>query len=188
MNIIIRNYLSGSYLLESEPNTWNAIIILDSSVTPTSFVSAHTVNHLYLMFDDIVSEIQGKKSPTLNHIHQAIAFAKDKENLMICCRAGQSRSAAIAFLISHNFDGHESAYQLLDPKRHAPNSLIINLGIGLIDDPTVIHTYRRWKESHRNTKLSDYYEEIEHEYDELELHGARNRITAEANNSQTSHF
>ena len=176
MNIVIRNYLSGSFTLESEPNKWDAIVILDSGLAHSDFVAQHAKRFLYLRFDDVVADSQGKRSPTSNDVQEAIEFSRESEHLMVCCRAGQSRSAAIAFLICNTLNGADAARDLLDPKRHIPNSLIIDIGARLTDDESVGQSFHKWLADHKNVTLSDHYDDIENEFDELERQGARNRI------------
>ncbi len=176
MNIVIHNYLSGSFLLERDPNVWDAIVILDRGLAHTDFVNRHARRHLYLWFDDVERSMAGKRAPTSDDIRLALDFAANSQNLMVCCRAGQSRSAATAFLISFQKLGSEAAWGLLNPKRHIPNSLIVELGARLLDDPSVLAVLREWKTENRNVKLSDHLEDIEREFDELECAGARNRI------------
>lgn len=176
MNIVIRNYLSGSFTLESEPKKWDAIVILDPALVHSDFVAQHAKRFLYLRFDDVEGNFQGKRAPTTNDLRAAIEFAKQSENLLVCCRAGQSRSAATAFLICHTLCGADAACELLDPKRHIPNALIIELGARLTEDDSVRQTFHKWQVDHKNIKLNDYYNDIESEFDELEAKGARNRI------------
>lgn len=176
MNIAIHNYLSGSFLLENKPNTWDAIIILDSGISHTDFVSQHARRHLYLRFDDVALQTQGKRAPTSQEIQSALEFATTSQNLMVCCRAGQSRSAATAFVICYQLQGPEAAFKLLNPERHIPNSLVIALGASMVDDPSIRETFAKWQEDNRHIKLADCMEDIGREFDELERLGARNRI------------
>ena len=176
MNIVIRNYLSGSFTLESEPNEWDAIVILDSGLAHSDFVAHHAARFLYLRFDDVISASQGKRLPTADDLQTALDFAVQSENLMVCCRAGQSRSAATAFLICHRLNGADAARDLLDPKRHIPNALVVEIGTRLTDDDSVGQTFQKWQIDHKHVNLSDYYDGIENEFDELEHKGARNRI------------
>jgi len=176
MNILIRNYLSGSFLLERERNAWDAIVILDPGMSSTEFVAQHARRHIYLRFDDVDSDAHSKQTPTSDDIKSALDFAARTENLVVCCRAGQSRSAATAFLICHQHCGSDAARQLLNPKRHIPNTLIVNLGARLIDDPTIVQTFCEWQADFKHINLSDYYDDIDREFDELEIRGAKNRI------------
>ena len=178
MNILIRNYLSGSFLLEQEPGAWDAIVVLDTGLSPTDFVAQHARQHLYLRFDDVVADVEGKRRATLEDVRSALDFAPQSENLMVCCRAGQSRSAALAFLICHQRLGADAARGLLDPERHIPNSLVVELGARLVDDPAVLQTFAEWQAANKHVRLFDYLDDIEREFDELERQGARNRITS----------
>ena len=176
MNIVIRNYIAGSFLLESQPKVWDAIVILDSNMAHTDFVAQHSRRHLYLRFDDVHSDDHGKRTPTITDVQSALDFAAQSQNLMVCCRAGQSRSAATAFLICHQQLGCDAARGLLNSKPHIPNSLVVDLGARLIDDPSVMQTFTKWQADNKHVKLSDHLDDIEREFDELELQGARNRI------------
>ncbi len=178
MNITIRNYLSASFLLEQEPNTWDAIVILDSGTSHSDFVARHARKHLYLRFDDVDCDVPGKRMATVDDIRSALEFAADSRDLLVCCRAGQSRSAATAFLICFQRLGPDASYRLLNPERHVPNSLIIDLGARIIDDPLLRLTFSKWQTDTRHVRLSDYLDDIESEVDELERQGAQNRIVA----------
>lgn len=177
MNVLIRGYLSGSFLLEREHKAWDAIVILDSKVTTSDFVAKHARRNLFLRFDDVSSEVRGKRLPTTDDVRAAIDFAANTQNLLVCCRAGQSRSAAIAFLISYARLGPDAAREVLDPTRHSPNPLIVELGSQVIGDPSVANTFTAWQAANRHVRLVDHLDEIERELDALERQGARNRIT-----------
>ena len=177
MEIAIRNYIAGSYLLESEPNLWDAIVILDSNLRETEFVENYARNSLLLRFDDVTTPTHGKHTPTVDDVELAIRFAAQSDRLMVCCRAGQSRSAAIAFSIAFQNDGANAAVELLNPRRHSPNTLIIKLAASLVTDPMFVTTFHDWKTANSHIKLIDYVNEIEVEMDAIESSGARNRLT-----------
>jgi len=124
MNVAIRNYLAGSYLLEQEPNLWDAIVVLDSRTDATDFVAKYARRHLYLRFDDILSQTHEKLLPTSYDVLRAIEFSREANNLLVCCRAGQSRSAALAFLACYRWVGRDAAKGVLNPRRHRPNALV----------------------------------------------------------------
>ena len=176
MNIAIHNYLTGSYLLESEPQKWDAIVILDTGLTHSNFVSRYSRRFLYLYFDDVIINSLGRRAPSHDDIKDAIEFSGQSDNLLVCCRAGQSRSAATAFVICHIRKGADAALELLNPKRHIPNTRIIEIGSILTNGDSVSRVFQKWQTDHKHVRLSDYYEEIERELDELESRGAKNRI------------
>ncbi|WP_442484162.1 hypothetical protein [Aeoliella sp. SH292] len=177
MKIAIRSYLAGSYLLETEPHQWSTIAILDSSMKHSKFIGDYSKNHLYLTFDDIVLNELGKKTVDASHLERALAFAKNADNLLVCCRAGQSRSAATAFILSYALQGKEFALALLNPKRHVPNSFVVEQGARLLGKPEILHLFQAWRDEHRSVRLVDHYDEIEAEVMELERQGAQDRIT-----------
>jgi hypothetical protein len=65
---------------------------------------------------------------------------------------------------------------MLDPARHSPNAVVVALGAEAKDDPLVMQTFQDWRTANRGVKLSDFMEEIEREFDDLEAGGATNRI------------
>ena len=176
MEIVIRNYLAGSHLLESYPNSWDAIVILDSNLRESDFIDTHSRKSLIPHFDDVTSSKAGKQPPAIDQVNSAIQFANDSNRLMVCCRAGQSRSAAIAFSIAFQKLGSDAAVGLLNPKRHSPNSLIIDLAATIIYDPMFATIFHDWQKANSHVRLTDYIGEIEHEMDTLESSGARNRM------------
>ena len=66
--------------------------------------------------------------------------------------------------------------QKLDPGRHIPNSLVIQLGANRLEMPEIEAAFNRWRNDHANAVLSDYYDEVEKEIDQLEASGVVNRI------------
>ena len=175
MEIEIHNYLSCSHRLEVEPGTWDVIVVLGSSVSESSFVSERSRKNIQLWFDDIVTPKMGRTEPSAEVIGSALAFGLESQKLIVCCRAGQSRSSALAFSIAYEKLGEEAALGLLDSKRHAPNYRVLQIADALLERPGVLSAYNYWNTT-RQFRLTDYLDEIEAEYDHLEALGARNMI------------
>jgi predicted protein tyrosine phosphatase len=176
MEIVIRNYLSASQLLLQEPNSWDVIAILDSKLKATDFISKNAKKYLILHFDDVTATSTGKIVPNISSIRSAIEFGTKSDKLLVCCRAGQSRSAAIAFLIAHSRLGSAEAYQLINPKRHDPNKLVVELGSQLADSHNPLSTLQEWRKNHYDVHFTNYLDEITLEFEILEAQGARNLI------------
>jgi predicted protein tyrosine phosphatase len=170
------NYLSASFLLEREPQQWHALVVLDSGMHPTDFVEAHARSFLYLRFDDVEEARPGKQAPTQALIKQALAFARAKDRLLVSCRAGQGRSVALAYLIFCREHGLPDALKLLDATRHRPNRLVVSIGDALLEGLGVLAPFDEWRRRHSHIRLSDYYDDMEKEFEALEAQGARNRI------------
>jgi len=158
------------------PKGHDAIVILDSQTAPTDFVANHAARHIYLTFDDARAPATGKQLATLEDIRRALDFASASNDLLVCCRAGQSRSAATAFIISYRYNDPQTAIQLLNPARHIPNSHVVDIGATALEDGGLVDSFQEWQNSNRDVRLSDYYDEIEAEFDALESQGARNQI------------
>ena len=111
--------------------------------------------------------------------HQQKPTCSTKSQIPIktfCCRAGQSRSVAIVFSIAHHRLGADAALELLNPRRHSPNSLIIELAATIIEDPMFATTFQNWQAANEHIRLIDYVDEIERELNVLESNGAHDRI------------
>jgi hypothetical protein len=52
------------------------------------------------------------------------------------------------------------------------------LGAMLMNDSAVNQALTGWRTANRDIELSDYFDDMEREFDELEHQGARNRIIA----------
>lgn len=174
--LVVRNYLAASLLLEREPQQWHALVVLDSDKRATGFVAAHARSHLVLHFDDIEHPRPQRTEPTERDVAAALAFARGKERLLVSCRAGRGRSVALAYLIACAAHGADEAVKLLDPMRHRPNRLVIDIGAGLLDVPNVLERFDEWRTRFAHVRLEDYDAQAEAEFDALEAEGATNRI------------
>lgn len=148
MKIEIQGYLAASDLLSRTTETWDAIFIIDSGFAIHPKAIELTRRHLVLSFDDIERPQNGRVICQQSHIEAAIYFAKGSENLLVSCRAGQSRSAAIAYLILCHYSDPEAALEVLEPYRHRPNRKVLDLGNQLLDDPALTITIRNWAAEH----------------------------------------
>jgi predicted protein tyrosine phosphatase len=176
MEIHVGGYVAASLLLEREPKQWHTLVLLDSDKQATDFVRDHSRSHLCLRFDDIEEPRANKQIPTRTQIAQAIEFARGKDKLLVSCRAGRGRSVALAYVICCRERGAAEALKLLDPTRHRPNRLVISLGDSVLDTLCVLDSFDDWRRRHAHTELSDYYDEMEKEFEALEAQGATNRI------------
>jgi predicted protein tyrosine phosphatase len=155
MDIRICSYLTASVLLENEPGRWDALVILDSHVAVSDFVQSHSRRHLFLRFDDVERSAENRQIVRSDHIAEAVAFAKSSERLLVSCRAGQSRSSAVGYLIACREQGADAALSLLDPTRHAPNPLVVSVGAAMLDMPDALEAFDRWRKASRHFALSD---------------------------------
>jgi len=131
-------------ILRRDRNFWNVISVLEPSMLPPPVQGAKRVHRL--TFHDIEDEKQldtdGARLASAEDIASALAFADavPKEPILVHCRAGISRSTALAVVLlvrGHMQQGSEPnaeriADQILDIRRQAiPNVLVMKLGFGL---------------------------------------------------------
>lgn len=177
MLIRIENYLSGSYRLTSEPKQWDALVVLDSGLSESRFVTQHARRSLQVRFDDVLKAKRNKIEPNVQLVECAIKFGLSAEKLLICCRAGQSRSAALAFAIAFENGDQTAAFDLLNPRRHSPNPRVIEIANELVRRPGLLNAFDQWIAAKGDKRLTDYLDEIETEYDRLLALGAKDRIS-----------
>ncbi len=176
MEIRVGSYVAASLLLEREPGRWHTLVVLDSRSQATDFVETYASSYLYLRFDDVEEPCANKQTATRGLIEQGLDFARGKDRLLVSCRAGQSRSVALAYLIAYQAHGVHKALELLIPTRHKPNRLVVTIGGALLEGSNVLQQYDEWRRRHAHIRLSDYYDAMEKEYDALVAQGAANTI------------
>lgn len=112
-------------------------------------------NSLVLLFDDVLAVERGSNVPEKRHALDAICFAQGLDELVVSCRMGVSRSAAIAFAVVAKRSGIAEAFRFLNPERHSPNDLIIGHIQELLDLPYLSEAMAAWKKEQQ--KEFDYY-------------------------------
>ena len=75
--------------------------------------------------------------------HQILKWSKDKNDILVHCKAGKSRSAAIAYLIECLEKSPEEAIKILDPKFHIPNELIVWHGMKIFDNQKIYEVFQK---------------------------------------------
>jgi predicted protein tyrosine phosphatase len=118
------------------PNTITAIAIYEvGCYDKIERIVPNCKECLPLEFNDTTSEDR-PGSPTIEHVKQALNWAEGKENIVVACAAGISRSSAIAYLIQCMRTDPSELYSidLLDHSFHFPNELILKHGTMLLPD------------------------------------------------------
>ena len=178
MEIKIAGYMAASHLLEREPGRWHSVVILGADES-SGYAEARTLSCLYLNFDDVLDPQPGKITPTPDEIWRGLSFAAGKDKVLVSCRRA-GRSAALAYLIACQDRVPAEAITLLDAARHSPNRLVVKMGATVLGDLAILDRFDEWRRNNSRTRLSDHYDEIEAEFDELERQGARDLITKPA--------
>lgn len=144
MSIIIASRRKSQELALSEPGKYNIISILEPNMEAPIEVSNCSKAYLPLNFHDIEYVLEGYVHPTEQHVQEALDWARNKDDLIVACRAGISRSSAIAYLIQCEREHHPRLATAILTLRHHPNSLIVKLGSKLLKNPDILDEYYKW--------------------------------------------
>ena len=106
---------------------------------------AHAKESLVCQFNDIEFNTVSRNGPQTEDVKTILEFANGKDDLIVCCHAGVSRSSASAFVIACSREDPEEAVKILDVHKHDPNGLIIKHGAELLDKPTMVEVIQGFK-------------------------------------------
>lgn len=145
MSIIIASRNKSRELTGYEPGKYNVVSILEPDMEAPPEVREHAKAYIKLNFHDIEYERQPYVHPTEEHVRAALDWARDKDDLVVACRAGISRSSAIAYLIQCEREHHPRlATAILVPLKHHPNSMIVKLGSKILKNDAILDEYYKW--------------------------------------------
>lgn len=124
-------------ITDQNPGTIDAIIIHEKRCSvDIDAIAAKCRNALVMEFNDVTWE-DDVAPPKKQHVEQALEWSKDKEDIVVACAAGKSRSAAIAYVIECAHKNPTEAIKIFDPKFHYPNELIVKYGIDILGEAIV---------------------------------------------------
>ena len=95
-----------------------------------------------------IGKLTYKVRETERREQAALDYAKDKQELLVHCAAGVSRSSAIAYLIACSRVGTMEALKVLDSLFHWPNNRVVRLGAEIMDNPEIEQVIKKWKSDH----------------------------------------
>lgn len=96
-------------------------------------------------FDDIEIARPGYTTVNESQIKKILKWAENKDDFIVACRAGISRSSAIAYLIVAEKTSPEEAIKILDMAWHQPNPLVVEVGAKVIGNQKIQEVYNQWK-------------------------------------------
>lgn len=134
-------------MLQQAPKEIAVVCITNRDIPVPPQIKDNASELLHLCFDDLECKREENNYilPNVDHIKAALAFSKNNEEIIVCCHAGISRSAAIAYLIECTRVKHPAlACGIWQKDRHYPNKLIIRLGSELLNDYDVEKFYHKW--------------------------------------------
>lgn len=148
MKVEILNHIQLLQRVNLEPKQHDVLFIgndwanVDQDIAEK--IKEKSLNFKALWFDDIKRPVEGFVHPKEDHIKEAIEYAKDKDTLLVACKAGVSRSAATAYVICCSKMKPEEATKILN-NGHWPNELVIEHGVSILNNEDVRNAMHRWK-------------------------------------------
>jgi predicted protein tyrosine phosphatase len=122
--------------VEREPGALDVISIRDPGNDAFDHVGELCRNILVLRFHDVMEPTMDEKAicPKENQIREAIDWCQGRQSVLIHCRAGVSRSAALAVVIGcvNGLEPSAAFSDILNPLLHFPNPMIIDIGSDIL--------------------------------------------------------
>lgn len=127
--------------LTRHPKELDVVILLDPRTKMPSFINLAKSYICFEFYDTIYADAE--TSPQRHHIEEILKWSEGKENILVACHMGISRSSAIALLITVTKFGLDGAFDMLDPFKHSPNQLILKIGSEILNQP-ISEAYLDW--------------------------------------------
>lgn len=131
-------------VLSAEPGVLDLLLVTNPGTDPPADVLSLARRVLLLQFDDFTEARPGVVLPSTEDVQKALDWSAGGGDLVVCCHAGVSRSAALAYIIRCRDWSPEKALDILTPGWHRPNALIVRLGAALLGQPGVLDAWATW--------------------------------------------
>lgn len=149
MKFLIRSHEGALALAREQPQHYDLIFItsphMPFPVEGCDRILELARSGLLLQFDDVDGDLEGLVAPQRAHVAAALDWARGKDNFLIACRAGISRSSATAVVIRASQSTAVEALDVLTPGMHYPNPLIIRHGEEILGKHGLSDAVREWK-------------------------------------------
>lgn len=142
----------------------SAIAITDPGDHYPTFndIRSYAIEHLCLEFFDIQYTSETHRGPQHEDIEAAIdwydkyrkSFRWERGNVVVSCTAGQSRSAALAFVVGCSLRTPEEAAKVWNPRFHYPSMRIVSIGAEVLGKTEMVEVATEfWEERARRRHL-----------------------------------
>lgn len=148
MKIAIMSMGLASSTVKKSPNTYDVVSIRNTNRSYSDYqtISSKARNCFEVYFDDVwlpKHELKGYKLATRKQIEKILEWAKDKEEIIVHCKVGKSRSSAVAYLIACMDNDPEQAITILQKGYHIPNEWIIELGTEILGNTKIWEVFAK---------------------------------------------
>lgn len=132
----------ASATVKEKPDTYDVVSIRNTNRSYSDYktISQKAKDCCEVYFDDVwlkKHELRGYKLATRKQIKDILKWAKGKDQLIVHCKMGKSRSSAVAYLIACMENDPERAITILDKHFHLPNEWIVELGADILGNPKI---------------------------------------------------
>lgn len=131
-------------MLATEPGRRDLIVISNPGAGLPDGVEGLPRRLLHLEFDDQVLPGPDVVLATADDVRRALDWSAGHQRLVVCCHAGISRSAAVAYVIACRDQPPREALGVLTARWHFPNERIVRLGADLLGVEEVFAAYVAW--------------------------------------------
>ena len=110
---------------------------------------------LSVTFDDVTSDnCAPYVTPSIEDVKSILDWSKDKDDIIVHCTAGISRSSAIAYLIEYEkTKSFLDALETLNYVLHCPNKLIVCQGAAIFKNFDIFSALLSWEKENQKRFL-----------------------------------
>ena len=116
-----------------------------------------------IQFADIAhsyKEYPNEKPPTTEDIRSILEWSKDKQEIVVHCAAGVSRSSAVGYVIACSEMEPREALKVLNPALHSPLPWIVQLGSEILSKPEMIDCLISWTLQEKGMELGKRWKHL----------------------------
>ena len=142
MKIAVMSMGLACKTVKSNPKTIDVVSIQNTNRSYSDYrtIEQKAKNCHVAKFDDVwltKHEKRGYKLATRKQIEDILDWVEGKDELIVHCKVGKSRSAAVAYLIACKDNDPEVAITILDKNFHIPNEWVVELGAEILGNQRV---------------------------------------------------
>ncbi len=148
MEILIKSEKDAVKVVQENPNKFFVVSIrgFNHESAPIDEYKDKCKDMIVANFDDVVdSKDYRYNPPTIEDVRRILDWTDGKNDILVHCYAGISRSSAIAYLIEAKRTSVKEAIKILNWYLHWPNELILQHGAKILNDQEVINAIRDWE-------------------------------------------
>lgn len=149
MKIRILGQSALKQLMIDEPKKHDVLHYTNSGDPPTREVIEHSKSWHHIPADDLDNyNFKNYIPPTAKDVAGALAWSFGKDELIVACHAGISRSSSTAYLIASRAMGATAALDILEKGYHWPNRLIVYMGSKILKNDKIWEEFVNWQKTH----------------------------------------